>query len=121
MTVQEIIQSFYDGLAQKNDTWQDHVAEDIVFADASKKLHAEGRDAFIQSFSTFLRAVANVHMKQLIVEGSDACAVVSYEYISPKGATLRQDDAEVWKVVDGKIVALTIYFDITEFRSFMGR
>lgn len=121
MIVQEIIQSFYDGLAQKNDTWQDHLAEDIIFADASKKLHAEGSDAFIQSFSTFLRAVANVHMRQLIVEGGDACAVVSYEYISPKGATLHQDDAEVWKVVDGKIVALTIYFDITEFRSFMGR
>jgi ketosteroid isomerase-like protein len=47
--------------------------------------------------------------------------VVSYDYVSPKGATLHQDDAEVWKVVDGKIVALTIYFDITEFRTFMER
>ncbi len=64
MTVKEIIQRFYDGLAQKNDIWQDHLAEDIVFADASKQLHAEGRGAFIQSFSTFLLAVENIQVKQ---------------------------------------------------------
>jgi ketosteroid isomerase-like protein len=121
MTVTEIIQSFYDGLAQKNDAWQMHLASDVVFSDASMKLHAEGKEAFIQSFTPFLRAVEHVHMKQLIVEGSLACAVVSYDYISPKGSKLHQDDAEVWKVVDGNIVSLTIYFDITEFRSFMGR
>jgi ketosteroid isomerase-like protein len=121
MTVTEIIQSFYDGLVQKNDTWQENLSEKVVFSDASKQLHAEGKDAFIQSFTTFLRAVENVHMKQLIVEDTNACAVVSYDYRSPSGTTLHQDDAEVWKVVDGKIVALTIYFDITEFRSFMAR
>jgi ketosteroid isomerase-like protein len=119
MAVSDIIRHFYDGLAQKNDTWQDHLADDVVFADASNRLHAEGRDAFIQSFTPFLHAVANVQVKQLIVEGANACAVVSYEYVSPKGATLHQDDAEVWKVVDEKIAALTIYFDITEFQNFM--
>jgi ketosteroid isomerase-like protein len=121
MTVQAIITSFYDGLTQKNNEWQKNVSESIVFSDASQKLHAEGKEAFIQSFTTFLRAVEKVHMKQLIVEETNACAVVSYDYVSPKGGKLHQDDAEVWKVVDGKIVALTIYFDITEFRSFMGR
>ncbi len=121
MTVQEIIKNFYDGHAQKNNEWQKNVSESIVFSDASKKLHAEGKEAFIQSFTPFLRAVEKVHMKQLIVEDTNACAVVSYDYLSPTGGKLHQDDAEVWKVVDGKIVALTIYFDITEFRSFMGR
>ena len=121
MTVQEIIKNFYDGLAQKNNEWHKNVSESIVFSDASKKLHAEGRNAFIQSFSAFLRAVENVQVKQLIVEDTNACAVVSYDYVSPNGAKLHQDDAEVWQIVEGKIVALTIYFDITEFRSFMGR
>jgi ketosteroid isomerase-like protein len=121
MTVNEIIEHFYTGLAQKDNSWQDHLAEDVVFADASKQLHTEGRTAFIESFSNFLRAVTAIQVKQLIVEGNDACAVVSYEYVSPKGARLHQDDAEVWKVVNEKIGALTIYFDITEFRSFMGR
>ncbi len=121
MAVKDIILGFYDSLAKKNDAWQAHLANNVVFSDASMKLHAEGKDAFIQSFTGFLRAVEAVVVKQLIVEGGSACAVVSYDYRSPKGSRLHQDDAEVWNVVDGKIEALTIYFDITEFRSFMGR
>ncbi len=121
MTVREIVQHFYDGLAAKDSRWQDNLSEDVVFSDASGKLSAKGRQAFIGSFGGFLRAVDKVHLKQLIVEGADAAAVVGYDYLSPTGARMHQDDAEVWKVVDGQIVALTIYFDITEFRSFMGR
>lgn len=119
MQVNEVITSFYASLALKNDEWQKNLSEDVVFSDASNKLHAEGRDAFIRSFTPFLRGVENVRMKQLIVEGGNACAVVSYDYLSPKGTRWHQDDAEVWKIVDGKIAALTIYFDITEFRAMM--
>ncbi len=121
MTVRDVILGFYDGLARKNDQWQENLSDDVVFFDASRKLHAEGKDAFVQSFAAFLRAVEKVKMKQLIVEDTNACAVVSYDYVSPKGEKLHQDDAEVWKVTNGQIVALTIYFDITEFRNFMGR
>ena len=60
-------------------------------------------------------------MQQLIVEGPNAAAVVSYDYVNQAGGRLHQDDAEIWKIDNGEIVSLTIYFDITEFRSFMGR
>ncbi len=121
MTTADIIRNFYESLAQKTEAWQRDLASDVVFADASNKLHAEGRDAFIQSFTGFLRAVEHVQLQQLIVDGNDAAAVVSYDYVSPAGGRLHQDDAEIWQIVDGKIAALTIYFDITEFRTFMGR
>ncbi len=121
MAVPDIIRNFYESLAQKTDAWQRDLAEDVVFTDASKRLHAEGRDASIQSFTGFLRAVESVQLQQLIVGGNDAAAVVSYDYVSPTGGRLHQDDAEIWKIVGGKIAALTIYFDITEFRAFMGR
>ncbi len=121
MTVKEILQSFYESLAKKNNDWQKNLSEDVMFSDASKRLHAQGKDAFIQSFTGFLRSVETVQVKQFIIESANACAVVSYDYISPKGNKLHQDDAEVWKIVDGKIESLTIYFDITEFRTFMGR
>ena len=121
MAVPDIIRNFYESLVQKTDAWHRDLAEDVVFADASKRLQAEGRDAFIQSFTGFLRAVERVQLQRLIVDGNDAAAVVSYDYLSPTGGRLHQDDAEIWKIVDGKIAALTIYFDITEFRTFMGR
>jgi ketosteroid isomerase-like protein len=121
MTVKEILQSFYNSLANKNNDWQKNLSEGVIFSDASQKLHAEGKYAFIQSFTGFLRAVENVQVKQIIIEDTSACAVVSYDYISPKGNKLHQDDAEVWKIAEGRIESLTIYFDITEFRNFMGR
>ncbi len=97
MSTREAVQRFYRGLQQKNDDWQKDLAEDVQFSDASARLRADGRDAFIQSFSTFLRAVEKVEMKQLIVEGDNACGVVSYDYVSPTGGRLHQDDAEVWR------------------------
>ena len=119
MTVQDIVRQFYEAFDQKNDSWQLYVAEDIVFSDASQHLHTEGKAAFIQAFSSFLPALEHIQIQQLIVEGNDACAVVSADYVSPSGRRLRQNDAEILKVVDGKIAALTVYFDITEYRAFM--
>ena len=121
MDTNDVVRRFYGGLARKDSSWQDNLAESVAFSDASGKLNAQDREAFIQSFSGFLRAVDTVELKQLIVEGPNAAAVVSYDYVNPAGGRLHQDDAEVWRVENGQIVALTIYFDITEFRGFMGR
>ncbi len=121
MTVKDVVSAFYDSLEKKNLNWQTNLSDEVIFSDASKKLYAAGKDAFIQSFTGFLRSVEKVQLKQLIVEGDNAAAVVAYDYVSPKGAKLHQEDAEVWKVVDGRVAALTIYFDITEFRNFMQR
>jgi len=121
METTELVQGFYNGLARKDAGWHDLLSDDVTFSDASGKLQAHGRDAFIQSFTTFLRAVEKVQLMRLIVEGANAAAVVSYDYVNPRGEKLHQDDAEVWTVRDGAIGSLTIYFDITEFRAFMGR
>ncbi len=119
MSTGEIVERFYDGLAHKSDKWKDNLSEKIEFSDASHRLRAEGKEAFIQSFNSFLRGVERVQLKQLIIENGNAAAVVGYDYVSPKGNKLHQDDAEVWRVENGEIVALTIFFDITEFRNFM--
>jgi ketosteroid isomerase-like protein len=96
-------------------------SDEVTFSDASGKLQARGRDAFIQSFTSFLRAVDKVQVRQLIVEGANVAAVVSYDYVNLRGEKLHQEDAEVWMVGNGAIGSLKIYFDITEFREFMGR
>ena len=121
MAPEDVIRHFYDHLSGQSDAWQRDLAENVVFSDASGKLRADGRDAFIQSYTGFLSAVERVQLRQLIVNGEDAAATVSYDYRSPSGGKLRQNDAEIWKVVDGKIVAMKLYFDITEFRAFMAR
>jgi ketosteroid isomerase-like protein len=119
MTTKEIIQTYYNSLNQKDDRWQDLWADDATFSDASRVLVANGKAEIIQSFTTFLRGVERVQVKQLIIEGKSACAVVSYDYVNPKGAKLSQDVAEVSEVRDGKLAKQTVYFDLTAYRQFM--
>ncbi len=119
MATRDLVQSYYDSLAHKDDKWQGMYVEEAFFADASLTLKAEGRPAVIQSFTPFLKTVEGVKVKQMIVEGNTACAIVAYVYVNPKGAKLNQDVAEVWEVKGEKLAKLIIYFDLTEYRAFM--
>ncbi len=118
---QDAIDRFYRSIIDKNDNWQELWADDVVFRDASDTLHAEGKTAANQSFTPFLKGVAKLEVRQRIVQGANACYVVAYSYVNPKGENMQQDDAEVWEVRDGKLSKLTIYFDLTEYRNFMRR
>ncbi len=120
-STQEVIDKFYQSAIKKDDGWKGLWADDAVFGDASGTLHAEGKAAVIDSFVPFLKGVAGLQVRQRIVQGSQACYVLSYTYVNSKGENLHQDDAEVWEVRNGKLGKLTIYFDLTEFRSFMRR
>src|SRR3954447_13658254 len=119
MTTKELVQRYYDSLAQKDNKWQALYVEDATFSDASQTLNAIGKDAVIQSFTAFLNAVKGVKVKQMIAEGEYACAVINYDYVNPKGETLSQDVAEVWTVKGNRLAKLTIYFDLTAYRNFM--
>ncbi len=118
---QQVIDKFYQSVINKDTGWKDLWADDVVFRDASGALHAEGKSAVNESFVPFLKGVASLQVRQRIVQGSQACYVVSYTYVNPKGENMHQDDAEVWEVRNGKLANLTIYFDLTEFRNFMRR
>ena len=119
MSPKDIVQSYYDSLIRKDNKWQDLWAADAVFADASGSLNAQGKAAVIQSFIPFIKGVAGLKIKQMIIEGDDVCVIVSYDYVNSKGDRLNQDDAEVWNVKDGKLAKLILYFDITAYRSFI--
>jgi ketosteroid isomerase-like protein len=119
MSAKSIVQSYYESLRLKDDRWQALYSEDAVFSDASNTLDAKGRAAVIQSFVPFLKSVAQVEVKQMIVEGERVCAIIGYVYVNSTGANLSQDVAEVWEVRKDKLARLTIYFDLTAYRQFM--
>ena len=95
------------------------LSEDAIFSDAAQILLAEGKEAVVQSFTPFLKGVAGIKIKQLIVEGESACAIVGYEYVNPKGQRMSQDVSEIWDVKNKKLAKLTIYFDLTAYRNFI--
>ncbi len=121
IATQDAIDRFYRSIIDKNDNWKELWTDDAVFRDASGTLHAEGKPAVIQSFTPFLKGVARLEVRQRIVQGAHACYVIGYTYVNPKGENMQQEDAEVWEVRNGKLAKLTIYLDLTEYRSFIRR
>ncbi len=119
MVPKELIQRYYTSLKRKDDLWKEMYSLSATFADPSHTLYAKGKAEIIQSFVTFLNGVADVNVKQWIVEGDKVCAIVGYEYINPKGERMSQDVAEVWRVEGDKLAELVIYFDLTAYRRFM--
>jgi ketosteroid isomerase-like protein len=119
MGTRQVVQRYYESLAQKDYTWQELYSEDACFSDASQLLNAHGKEAVIQSFTPFLKGVESVEVQQMVVENEDACAIVRYNYVNLKGSTMSQDVAEVWRVKEDKLANLTIYFDLTAYRNFI--
>ena len=119
MEIKDIIETYYESLAKKDDRWKELWADDAIFSDASKKLVAKGKEEIIQSFTTFLKGVESVKIKQVIIQEEHACVIVDYSYANSKGEKMQQDDAEVFMILDGKIAEMTVYFDLTAYRNFM--
>jgi hypothetical protein len=65
MDTRDVILRSYDLLARKAGSWQDNFTESVAFSEASGKLNAQGREAFIQSFNGFLRAVDKVELTKV--------------------------------------------------------
>lgn len=119
MNTRDLVTSYYASLNAQDDRWKSLWAADAVFSDASKTLHAQGREAVIESFEPFLRGVSGVDVVDSIVEGAKACFVVRYTYVNQKSENLVQDVAEVWELAGETLSRLTLYFDLTTYRSFM--
>jgi ketosteroid isomerase-like protein len=119
MSTQEVIKGYYESQIKKDDKWKELWADNAIFSDASQTLLATGKEAVIQSFMPFLNGVESLKIAQMIVEDDQACSIISYTYINPRGEKMNQDVAEVSEVRDGKLAKLTIYFDLTAYRSFM--
>jgi len=116
---QTIIDKYYQNLNDKNDSWKEMWSSDGVFSDASLTLHAQGKDAVIASFTPFLQGVSEIRIDKRIIQDNNACYVVEYTYVNKNQDTLKQSVAEVWQVDGSKLKQLTIYFDLTAYRSFI--
>ena len=118
MSIKTIVEAYYGGIA-RGDDWQSFIADDVTFSRPGSI--TKGKDAYIKATSGFLRLVEGSNVKELIVEGNKAFALVHYDLLSPKGNSDSSDVAELLAAMGGKIAVLTIVFDTAAFSEFMAR
>jgi len=111
----DLLKKYYEGLSSKGD-WHSMLSEEILLTGTVAK-ESKGKEAFVNN--NFFRMVKGLKVKQMIVENGNACYIVSYNLISPKGISFSSDVAEIWKVKDGKLDSLAIYFDTAAFQESM--
>lgn len=111
MATAQILQEYFAALARR-EGWEAFLAEDFAFTSyASPNRQLSGKDAYLAATRRFFSMVRSVEVKNLIVDGPNACAQTRYELQPPAGPAFQSDVAEVLSVKNGKISSLGIYFD----------
>lgn len=111
----ELLTKYYDGLATK-EGWKNLMTDDFLLTGTVVK---ETRGVDLYKGNGFFRLVRAHRVKELVVEGESASALINYDLASPSGRTMSCDVAELWKTRGGKLASVAVYFDTVAFNSFL--
>lgn len=112
MTTKELLDIYYKGFAEKAN-WEDVIADDFQFigGDMTKTEPIVGKEAYIQVIKRFSQLFQSMKVKEMIIQGDNACVIGNYDYLFPNGQKINGNVAEVWTIKNEKLQSLTIYFD----------
>jgi len=116
METKALLEIYYKGFAQKRD-WDSVLSDDFKFTggDMINPNATIGKAAYIEVIKRFSRLFTTMRVKEMIVEGDNACVIANYDYVFPNGKSINGNVAEIWKAKDGKLGSLTIFFDTLTF------
>ena len=119
MTTKELLNSYYKGFAEKKE-WESVISDDFKFVggDMTNTTPVVGKQAYIEIIKRFSQLFTSMRVKEMFVEDDRACVLANYDYVFPNGKNINGDVAEFWKVKDGKLNSLTIFFDTLTFDLF---
>jgi ketosteroid isomerase-like protein len=119
MNTKELLDIYYKGFAMKSG-WEEVIADDFKFigGDMTKTEPVIGKAAYIEVINRFSKLFKSMRVKEMIIDGDSACVIGNYDYEFPVGKKINGDVAEIWKVKNGKLDSLTIFFDTLSFERF---
>lgn len=115
-STKELLETYYKGFAQK-EGWESVISDDFKYRGGNMGITAPltGKTAYIEVIKRFSRVFQSMRVKQMIVDGENACVIGNYDFKFPNGETVNGDVSEIWKAKNGKLDSLTIFFDTLTF------
>ncbi len=112
----ELLDIYYKGFAQK-EGWDSVISENFKFVggDMMNTTPVIGKQGYIEVINRFSKLFKSMHVKEMIIEDDNACVIGNYNYEFPGGKKINGDVAEIWKVKNGKLDSLIIFFDTLTF------
>ena len=116
MTTKELLDTYYKGFAQKSG-WDSVIADDFKFVggDMTKRDPIVGKAAYIQVIKRFSQLFTGMRVKEMMIADDRAYVLANYDYVFPQGDAVNGDVVELWKIRNGKLDTLTIFFDTLTF------
>jgi hypothetical protein len=116
VSTRELLEIYYTGFAQKQG-WESVISDDFKYigGEMTKAAPAIGKDAYIKVINRFSRMFQTMRVKQMIIEGENACVIGNYDFKFPNGVSINGDVSEIWKAKNGKLDSLSIFFDSLTF------
>ena len=120
METKELLEAYYKGLARKQG-WESVIADDFKFigGDMTKQEPVVGKQAYEEVIKRFSLLFTDVRPKEIFTSDNSAFVLANYDYAFPNGKSINASVAEHWQVKNGKLSALTIFFDTEGFRNYL--
>jgi len=118
VTTKELLDIYYRGFAEKKG-WETVISDDFKFigGDMTKTDPIVGKQSYIDVIKRFSRLFQTMRPKEMIIDGDEACVIENYDYVFPNGQAINADVASIWKVKNGKLDELRIFFDTLTFQA----
>jgi ketosteroid isomerase-like protein len=113
--IKALLKNYYDRVA-KGGGWGDLLSENFVLSGTIAR-GSSGREAYVNN--SFFKLVRGLEVEEMIAEGNTGFALVNYDVVSPKGKAFTSRVAELWKMKEGKLDSVAIYFDTAAFNESM--
>ncbi|HLZ17865.1 MAG TPA: nuclear transport factor 2 family protein [Cyclobacteriaceae bacterium] len=122
MNTKELLETYYKGLAMKQG-WEKVIADDFKFAggDMTNTAPTVGKQAYIEIIKRFGAFFTDMRPKEIFMSGEGAFVLANYDYVFPNGKSINANVAELWHVKNGKLDALTIFFDTEGFQKYLNK
>ena len=91
MTTKELLETYYKGLAEKKD-WDSVLSDDFRFigGDMTKTTPIVGKTAYIEVIKRFSQMWMTMRVKEMIVDGDNACVIGNYDYVFPNRQSINE-------------------------------
>ena len=116
MTTKEILDFYYKGFSEKAN-WESVIADDFEYigGDMTNSKPIVGKQAYIEVIKRFSRVFETMTVIEMIIQDDNACVIGNYNFQFPNGQKINGNVSEIWKIKNGKLQSLRIYFDTLTF------
>ncbi|NJB84506.1 ketosteroid isomerase-like protein [Lewinella marina] len=113
----KVFDAFRHSTLAGDDQWHEMLTEKVTFTGPLSV--ATGRDQFIENRAPFYASVRGGELHRRVVDGHTVITQVTVRIAAPGGGELPLDICEWYKIRDGKVAALHVYYDTAALRSLM--